>query len=445
MSEKAPPIPSAAAALHRRFLSTDRGMVERFGDPFRPLEPECGVIQFNQPLTPSQLQRAGDLIADRPDVELYVYGKASKDLGFLRHFERARRLHLALYDLDDIGGFSFLQGGLEELTFGQTKKEFSLGFVESFPRLKKLFLVGHRKDLQAIRALGDLASLGLSGITLPDLSLLLPLAGLRKLAILLGGTTNLSLLPRLSRLEDLFLMRITKLSDLSVLGDLPCLKTLRLDWMRNVTSLPNLAGLARLDYVTLDTMKGLADLSPLAAAPALRRLAIASMPKVQWNITAGTVLKLREVLLWGISLLLMLGLHFFVRRTRLGKAMQATAQDQEAARMMGIEVDTVVMTTFFLGSALAGAAGLIFGLYYNFASYVIGYTAGLRAFTAAVLGGIGSIPGAMLGGVIIGLIESLGGQLIATRWTDVIIFSILVIVLVLRPTGLFGRMMIRKS
>ena len=101
----------------------------------------------------------------------------------------------------------------------------------------------------------------------------------------------------------------------------------------------------------------------------------------------------------------MVGLHFFVRRTRLGKAMQATAQDQEAARMMGIEVDTVVMIAFFLGSALAGAAGLIFGLYYNFTSYVIGYTAGLRAFTAAVLGGIGSIPGAMLGGVIIGLIE----------------------------------------
>jgi len=168
------------------------------------------------------------------------------------------------------------------------------------------------------------------------------------------------------------------------------------------------------------------------------------MPVVVWKV-AGADLRLREVLLWGISLLLMLGLHFFVRRTRLGKAMQATAQDQEAARMMGIEVDSVVMTTFFLGSALAGAAGLIFGLYYNFTSYVIGYTAGLRAFTAAVLGGIGSIPGAMVGGVLIGLIESLGGQLLATRWTDVIIFSILVIVLVFRPTGLFGRMMIRKS
>jgi len=168
------------------------------------------------------------------------------------------------------------------------------------------------------------------------------------------------------------------------------------------------------------------------------------MPVVVWKIS-GADLRLREVLLWGISLLLMVGLHLFVRRTRMGKAMQATAQDQEAARMMGIEVDSVVMTTFFLGSALAGAAGLIFGLYYNFTSYVIGYTAGLRAFTAAVLGGIGSIPGAMVGGVVIGLIESLGGQLLATRWTDVIIFSILVIVLVLRPTGLFGRMMIRKS
>src|SRR5215467_13066020 len=168
------------------------------------------------------------------------------------------------------------------------------------------------------------------------------------------------------------------------------------------------------------------------------------MPKISWKI-AGADLHLREVLVWLIALLLMMGLNFFVRRTRMGKAMQATAQDQEAARMMGIEVDSVVMLTFFLGSALAGAAGLIFGLYYNFTSYVIGYTAGLRAFTAAVLGGIGSIPGAMLGGIIIGLIESLGGQLLATRWTDVIIFSILVIVLVLRPTGLFGRMMIRKS
>jgi len=165
---------------------------------------------------------------------------------------------------------------------------------------------------------------------------------------------------------------------------------------------------------------------------------------VRWG-EAGVVLQLREVLVWVVAIILMVCLNFFVRHTKMGKAMQATAQDQEAARMMGVEVDRVVMITFFLGSALAGAAGLIFGLYYNYTNFAIGYTAGLRAFTAAVLGGIGNIPGAMVGGVIIGLIESLGGQLLEVRWTDVIIFSVLVLVLVFRPTGLFGRITVTKS
>ena len=168
------------------------------------------------------------------------------------------------------------------------------------------------------------------------------------------------------------------------------------------------------------------------------------LPNIPWEI-GGATLRLREVLLWTVSLILMVGLHYFVRRTKMGKAMQATAQDQEAARMMGVDVDRVVVITFFLGSALAGAAGLIFGLYYNYTSFVIGYTAGLRAFTAAVLGGIGNIPGAMLGGILIGLIESLGGQYLEVRWTDVIIISILVLVLVFRPTGLMGRAAPSKS
>ena len=162
------------------------------------------------------------------------------------------------------------------------------------------------------------------------------------------------------------------------------------------------------------------------------------LPPLRWEI-GQAVLRLREVLLWSVSILLMFALHYFVRRTRMGKAMQATAQDQEAARMMGVDVDRVVLITFFLGSALAGAAGFIFGLYYNYTSFIIGYTAGLRAFTAAVLGGIGNLPGAMMGGLLIGLIESLGGQYLEVRWTDVIIFSILVMVLVFRPTGLLGR------
>ncbi len=157
------------------------------------------------------------------------------------------------------------------------------------------------------------------------------------------------------------------------------------------------------------------------------------------------VLRLREVLIWVVASVLMVGLWLFVQKSKMGKAMRATAQDPEAARMMGVEVDRVIVMAFFLGSALAGAGGLIFGLYYNFTSFIIGFTAGLRAFTAAVLGGIGNIPGAMAGGIIIGLIEAMGGQFIATAWTDVIIFSILVLVLVFRPAGLFGRLAPSKS
>lgn len=168
------------------------------------------------------------------------------------------------------------------------------------------------------------------------------------------------------------------------------------------------------------------------------------MPTVRYQI-GGAVLDLRVVLIWIVALVLMGGLWLFVQKSRMGKAMRATAQDAEAARMMGVEVDRVVMMAFFLGSALAGAGGLIFGLYYNFTSFIIGFTAGLRAFTAAVLGGIGNVPGAMVGGVIIGMIEAMGGQFIATAWTDVIIFSILVLVLVFKPAGLFGRLAPNKS
>ncbi|MBV9826156.1 MAG: branched-chain amino acid ABC transporter permease [Alphaproteobacteria bacterium] len=168
------------------------------------------------------------------------------------------------------------------------------------------------------------------------------------------------------------------------------------------------------------------------------------LPVVRWNI-GGATLQLREVLIWSIALFLMVALQLFVSRTKLGKAMRATAQDAEAARMMGVDVDRVIVIAFFLGSALAGAAALIFGLYYNFTSFIIGYTAGLRAFTAAVLGGIGSVTGAMVGGILIGLIESLGGHFLAVRWADVIIFGILVLVLVFAPSGLFGRANPTKS
>jgi branched-chain amino acid transport system permease protein len=168
------------------------------------------------------------------------------------------------------------------------------------------------------------------------------------------------------------------------------------------------------------------------------------LPRVEFAL-GGASLELRQILVWLISIALMAGLYIFTQKTRLGRAMRATAQDAEAARMMGVDVDRVVMTAFFLGSALAGAGGLIFGLYYNFTSFGIGFTTGLRAFTAAVLGGIGNVPGAMVGGLLIGLIEAFASQFIAASWADVIIFSILVLVLVFRPAGLFGTLEPQKS
>jgi len=168
------------------------------------------------------------------------------------------------------------------------------------------------------------------------------------------------------------------------------------------------------------------------------------LPPIVFNI-GGAVLRLREILIWIVALALMGGLTYFVQYTKIGRAMRATAQDPDAARMMGVEVDRVVMTAFFLSGALAGACGLIFGLYYNLTKVDIGFAAGLRAFTAAVLGGIGNVPGAMLGGILIGLIESFSGQVVGTAWTDVVIFSMLVLVLVLRPAGLLGRLAPNKS
>ena len=121
------------------------------------------------------------------------------------------------------------------------------------------------------------------------------------------------------------------------------------------------------------------------------------IPDVRWPLIGQAEVTLRLFLLCGAGLVLMVALNYLVRRTALGKAMRATAQDADAAQMMGVDVDRIVMLTFFLGSALAGAGSLVFGFYYGFTAFYIGYTTGLRAFTSAVLGGIGNIPGAVLG------------------------------------------------
>jgi branched-chain amino acid transport system permease protein len=147
------------------------------------------------------------------------------------------------------------------------------------------------------------------------------------------------------------------------------------------------------------------------------------------------------------ALFLMLALTFFVARTRLGKAMRSVSFDREAASMMGIDVDRVIAVTFFIGSALAGAAGVMFALVFGQIYHFMGFIAGLKGFTAAVIGGIGSIPGAMIGGLIVGLAESYATGYLpqGSTFQNLYVFALLILVILIRPSGLFGQAVIAKA
>ncbi len=146
-----------------------------------------------------------------------------------------------------------------------------------------------------------------------------------------------------------------------------------------------------------------------------------------------------QLFIIAISAFLMLFLHLFITKTRMGKAMRAVAQDKVMASLVGINIDTVISVTFAIGSGLAAVAGLMVAIYYGLVNYSIGYIAGIKAFTAAVLGGIGSIPGAMFGGIFLGLVESLSAAYISSEYKDAYAFIILIIILLIKPSGLFGK------
>lgn len=151
-----------------------------------------------------------------------------------------------------------------------------------------------------------------------------------------------------------------------------------------------------------------------------------------------------QITIFVVSIAMMYGLVALVDRTTLGKSMRAVASDREAAEMLGINVDRTISYTFFIGSAMAGVAGVMSGLAFNQISATIGFLAGLKAFTAAVVGGIGSIPGAMIGGLFIGLAEAFASSYISSKYTDLIVFGILIAVMLARPTGIFGRPALQK-
>jgi branched-chain amino acid transport system permease protein len=159
-----------------------------------------------------------------------------------------------------------------------------------------------------------------------------------------------------------------------------------------------------------------------------------------WRIEfSGVSIAWLSFAIFGLAITLMVGLQQFVRRTRLGRAMRATAMDRQAAALMGVDANQTIALTFLLGGALAGAAGVVWGLNFGYVRHDLGFNAGLKAFTAAVLGGIGNITGAVLGGFIIGFLEVFASALGFTRWSQFVVFTVLALVLVFRPAGILGQ------
>jgi len=146
-----------------------------------------------------------------------------------------------------------------------------------------------------------------------------------------------------------------------------------------------------------------------------------------------------------LAVCLMAALQLFIGRTRLGRAMRSTAIDRDAAELMGVDINTTIALTFFVGSALAGAAGVVQGLYFGITVFNIGFQAGLKAFTAAVLGGIGNTTGAALGGFVIGFLEVISSVWGQGRWSEAVVFGMLVLVLVFRPTGILGQQLADRA
>jgi len=164
-----------------------------------------------------------------------------------------------------------------------------------------------------------------------------------------------------------------------------------------------------------------------------------------FNLDTPLLFTTQDLMLLGVTIPLMVALQLFIRRTKLGKAMRAAAQNPNAAAIMGIDVERVIMITFFIGGGLAGAAGMVFGNFLHTGRYLMGFDAGLLAFTAAVLGGIGNIIGAVLGGFVIGFLKAFSDQYLAAQWTRAIIFTVLILVLVFRPQGLLGQREAEKA
>ncbi|MEI7744010.1 MAG: hypothetical protein WCK58_09705 [Chloroflexota bacterium] len=278
------------ARAERRFIAGDpppaferREVASPLADGMlRPSVSGRGFVQFRSLLTDADFARLADWLRAYPGMTLRAYGSydgSIRDLEFLRFFPFLRRFDAdALYrSLVSLDGLRHLPADLEELAIGATKARLDLTGIARFGELRFLHLEGQTKGIAVVSGLTSVEDLTLRSITLPDLSLLLPMRGLLSLDLKLGGTRDLALLPRIGELRYLELWRIAGLSDVSVAGRLPTLRSLFLQALRQVASLPDLSGATSLRRVHLESMKGLRDLGPLATAPALEEVSLVDM------------------------------------------------------------------------------------------------------------------------------------------------------------------------
>jgi hypothetical protein len=278
----------------RRFILGDPPPTSEFrqvaspltDDMLRPSITGRGVVQFNKSLTDEDFIRLGEWMRQYPDMMLRAYGsydRSIRDLEFLRFFPTLRRfdadaLHASITSLD---GLRHLPAGLSELAIGETTPRLDLSILGRFADLESLWLEGHTKHIEIVSALTRLERLSLRSITLPDLSLLLPLRSLQSLEIKLGGTTDLRLLPDIGRIRYLELWLVRGLDDVEPIGRMASLRYVFLQALKRVERLPDFGGAPNLRRVHLQQMKGLRDLRPLATARALEDLVLIEMPQLK--------------------------------------------------------------------------------------------------------------------------------------------------------------------
>lgn len=249
-------------------------------DSFAPLEPDEVKVRVTAALDDAGYARVASLLAGRPEVQLWIDNRAV-DLELLRHFPGLRRLGVTSLPLSSWEGVRHVADSLTELHTGDTSRPVSIAPMRQLRSLTALGLHGPVRDAEAIAELDGIEDLQLRSVTLRSLEPLLPMTRLRSLYIGLGGSSELSLLPRLAALEELELWRIRGLRDVGILGSLPGLRSLRLQSMSAITELPSLAKAVALRSITLDTMKGVTDLAPVAEAPALEELLLVAMNQLE--------------------------------------------------------------------------------------------------------------------------------------------------------------------